>query len=152
MIEHNNYILCWLATVDDDMLPNVSPKEMFLYDGSSNFYIANIASPNSEKNIQLNNKVCVCILDIFRQVGLQMKGVATVFKPKSTVYKKKVVDFHHKFGTRFNIKSIIHIDIDSTKEMVAPSYLFCPQTTSYDMIEDALKSYRIKDLIAAYNI
>ena len=38
-------VLCWLATVSSDGIPNVSPKEAFLHDGQGRVLIANIASP-----------------------------------------------------------------------------------------------------------
>lgn len=152
MISYNNYVLCWLATVDNDMQPNVSPKEMFLYDGKSNFYIANIASPKSEKNIFSNNKVCVSLIDIFKQVGTQLKGQASILKAGSDAFTNRVVEFEIKFGKKFTIHSIIHIVIDSKKDILAPSYQFCPEITSYDMIEDAFKSYHIKDIISTYEL
>ena len=52
-------VLCWLATSDRDNFPNVSPKEMFTHFEENKLLIANIASPNSIANINVNNKVCV---------------------------------------------------------------------------------------------
>ena len=38
-------VLCWLATVSIDGIPNVSPKEIYNYFETNNIIIANIASP-----------------------------------------------------------------------------------------------------------
>ena len=40
-------VLCWLATVSADGIPNVSPKEAFLHDGEGRLLVANIASPTT---------------------------------------------------------------------------------------------------------
>ena len=45
-------VLCWLATVDDHGMPNVSPKEIFCCHGERELLIANIASPQSVRNIK----------------------------------------------------------------------------------------------------
>lgn len=56
-------VLCWLATVNGLNEPNVSPKEVFTYVGEHTLLIANIASPNSIKNISENPNVCISFID-----------------------------------------------------------------------------------------
>jgi len=56
--------LCWLATVSEEGVPNVSPKELFVFEGEKHLLIANIASPQSVKNIQANCQVCVSGINI----------------------------------------------------------------------------------------
>ena len=53
----NDSVLCWLATANENGEPNVSPKEMFIADGTERILIANIASPNSVRNIDANPSV-----------------------------------------------------------------------------------------------
>ena len=67
-------VLCWLATVDKDQQPNVSPKEMFTYLDDHTLLIANIASPNSVRNIAQQPKVSVSFVDVFTQKGFKLKG------------------------------------------------------------------------------
>ncbi|MEL6255795.1 MAG: pyridoxamine 5'-phosphate oxidase family protein [Bacteroidota bacterium] len=45
-------VLCWLATSSAENFPNVSPKEIFAFYGSDKIIIANIASPQSIRNIR----------------------------------------------------------------------------------------------------
>lgn len=59
-------ILCWLATVDADGQPNVSPKEIFTVFDSEHLVIANIALA-SVRNIAVNPRVCVSFVDVFVQ-------------------------------------------------------------------------------------
>ncbi|MES9828405.1 MAG: pyridoxamine 5'-phosphate oxidase family protein [Candidatus Thiodiazotropha sp.] len=83
-------VLCWLATVDSDGAPNVSTKEMFVSDGNDQILIANIASPNSTKNIESNNNVCVSFIDIFKQKGFKVKGTATIIGESAASYHSKL--------------------------------------------------------------
>ena len=44
-------VLCWLSTASAEGIPNVSPKELFVFDENNMLLIANIASPQSIRNI-----------------------------------------------------------------------------------------------------
>ena len=76
----NQSVLCWLATASAENVPNVSPKEIFTHLGESHIIIANIASPQTVKNILQNAQVCVSFIEIFIQKGFQIKGTAEVIK------------------------------------------------------------------------
>ena len=67
-------VLCWLATVSKDGIPNVSPKEIFTYLDNEHLGIAHIASPNSIRNIKANPNVCVSFVEIFVQKGYKLRG------------------------------------------------------------------------------
>ncbi|CAN0601826.1 unnamed protein product, partial [Ectocarpus sp. 12 AP-2014] len=50
----NESVLCWLATASIDLVPNVSPKEIFSFFKYDVVIVANIASPQTVKNIRQN--------------------------------------------------------------------------------------------------
>ena len=74
-------VLCWLATVDGQGQPNVSPKEIFRLMPPASLAIANIASPCSVRNVRANGKVCVAFVDVFVQKGYKLLGDARVISP-----------------------------------------------------------------------
>ena len=76
----NRSILCWLATVSTENVPNVSPKEIFNYYGTDKIIVANIVSPQTVRNIKQNENVCVSFIDILVQKGFQIKGLAKIIK------------------------------------------------------------------------
>jgi predicted pyridoxine 5'-phosphate oxidase superfamily flavin-nucleotide-binding protein len=136
-------VLCWLATSDNDNFPNVSPKEMFTYLGENKLLIANIASPNSVKNIMQNNKVCVSFVDVFVQKGYKIKGEAVFIN-------KEHLDFEHKkrvltniYSDNFPINGIIEIEIKKIETIKAPSYFLFPGITEQQQIEGAMKTYKV---------
>ena len=71
-------VLCWLATSAPDGTPNVSPKEIFTHYGEAKIIIANIASPQSVKNIKANPRVCISFVDVFVQKGYKLLGRAEI--------------------------------------------------------------------------
>lgn len=79
-------ISCWLATVSEDGIPNVSPKEMFPCLGEDTLLIANIASSVSAINIASNSNVCVSFEHVFKQKGLKLTGIARVLEPGHAEY------------------------------------------------------------------
>lgn len=139
----NESVLCWLATVDLEGVPNVSPKEMFVSDGSDQILVANIASPNSIKNIKVNNKVCVSFIDIFKQKGFKVKGTATIIEASDEAYHLKLALLQQLGGEGFPIKSIININVVTVEPIIAPSYWLYPDTTEKTQIEQSMSTYGV---------
>lgn len=136
-------VLCWLATADKDGMPNVSPKEMFTFEGDSTILIAHIASPNSLKNIKENPNVCVSVLDIFVQKGYQIKGIATIIGEKDAIFFAKADILRGLFGTDYPFTSLINIEVVKVKPIIAPSYFLFPERTEQSRIDSARKAYGV---------
>ncbi|HEX9869830.1 MAG TPA: pyridoxamine 5'-phosphate oxidase family protein, partial [Candidatus Tectomicrobia bacterium] len=67
-------MLCWLATVSERGVPNVTPKEIFTHHGDDHIVIADIASSHSVRNVRAHPQVCVSFVDVFRQRGFKITG------------------------------------------------------------------------------
>jgi uncharacterized protein len=135
-------ILCWLATVDREGLPNVSPKEMWTY-YEGKILIANIASPNSVQNIRINPKVCLSFLEVFVQKGFKVKGVAAIIESSSEVFNQYTSILQNLYGTRIPFSQIIEIEIKQVKSIVAPSYIMFSETTTEEgQIKSAYEAYQ----------
>lgn len=140
-IQHS--VLCWLATVNKAGEPNVSPKEMFVADGDNHILIANIASPESVKNIEENTKVCVSFIDIFRQKGFKVKGTARIIDTTDANYQNQLKKLHQLGGEKFPIKNIIEVWVESVVPIIAPSYWLFPETTEQSQITQAMNAYGV---------
>lgn len=138
----DQFVLCWLATVSEKGVPNVSPKGLFVFEREKRLLMANIASPQSVKNIRANPQVCVSGVNIWTQKGLQCKGKAVVIDPKHKNFRQKVKRFEMLIQGKFKVLHIIQIQIETVKEIKAPSYLFYKDTTEQIQIEAAKKRYR----------
>ena len=147
-LEIQNYIeqsvLCWLATSSEENEPNVSPKEIFTTYGKNSIIIANIASPKSVANILVNERVCVSFIDILIQKGFQLHGNAKVIKPNDSEFSNMEKELLKMTGGKFPIKSIIKIEIDKSKKIIAPKYILYPDTTTeQEQIESAKRTYNL---------
>ena len=144
MLKPENYfdqfVLCWLATVSEKGVPNVSPKELFIFEREKQLLIANIASPQSVKNIRANPQVCVSGVNIWTQKGLQCKAV--VIDPKDKKFEQKKTLFKTLIQGKFKVLHIIQIQIETVKEIKALYYLFIKETTEQSQLEAAKMRYR----------
>ncbi|GAB4511112.1 MAG: pyridoxamine 5'-phosphate oxidase family protein [Allomuricauda sp.] len=137
-------ILCWLATVSSDGVPNVSPKEIFDHQGENTIIVANIASPQTVKNIQQNENVCISFIDVLVQKGFQLKGKAKVIDSSDSRFLEMEKVLLKKTGGNFPFKTITVISIDQAKQIIAPKYVLYPNTTEAEQIADAKRAYGIK--------
>ncbi len=140
-------VLCWLATVSREGFPSVSPKEAFLHDGENRIIIANVASPNSVANIQLNDRVCISFIDVFVQKGFKITGRATVLgegHERFEVQKEKLAAF---IGPDHPIISVIEVLPLSVEPVVAPSYNLIPGRTEAEQVAQALVTYRVREYL-----
>lgn len=136
-------VLCWLATSSAHQIPNVSPKEAFHYYGDDKIIIANIASPQTLKNIKQNENVCVSFIDILVQKGFQVKGKARIVGKEDPLYDGMEQILLQIVGEKFPFKTITEIRVNTIKPIIAPSYLLYSETTEQDQIESARKTYGI---------
>ena len=141
--QFEKFVLCWLATASKTGAPNVSPKELFIYPNSNEIWIANIASPQSIRNIQENPHVCISGIDIWTQKGLQCKGQAQIIEPQSKNFSKMKLVFEALNPEQYRILQIIKIQIEKVKEIVAPSYVFNPKTSEASQIKASKQRYKI---------
>jgi len=134
-------VLCWLATVSEDSIPNVSPKEIFTYYKSEYLIVANIASPQTEKNIKRNSNVCISFIDVLVQKGYQLKGKASIIDKTNLEFDDVASNLLKMTEGKFPFETIFKIKIESTKEILAPKYVLYPETTEEEQINSAKKTY-----------
>ncbi|MDJ0646278.1 MAG: pyridoxamine 5'-phosphate oxidase family protein [Flavobacteriaceae bacterium] len=134
-------ILCWLATASTENIPNVSPKEIFSYYGTDRIIVANIASPQTVRNIKKNENVCVSFIDILVQKGFQIKGKASILKKTDSDFLEMEKKLTEMTGGKFPFTTITEITLEQVKPIVAPRYILYPETTEAEQIKSAKKTY-----------
>lgn len=136
-------VLCWLATASTDNIPNVSPKEIFSYYNENSIIVANIASPQTVKNIKQNPNVCVSFIDVFVQKGYQIKGKGFIISKKNESFSAMEAILLKMTKGRFPFSTITKITVESIKPILAPRYILYPETTEEQQITSAKKTYSI---------
>jgi uncharacterized protein len=137
-------VLCWLATSNKELEPNVSPKEIFTFRGDNTFLIANVASPVSINNIKENPKVCVSLVDVFVQKGYKLKGTAKLIHKNEPDFINAVSPLLLLFSDEYPITTVIEIEIKKIELIQAPSYFLYPERTEEFQIESAMRTYKVK--------
>ncbi len=136
-------VLCWLATVSTKNIPNVSPKEIFTYYQTDKIIIANIASPQSARNIQENDNVSVSFIDILVQKGFQIKGKAEVIDSSHPDFYEIEHSLTRMTEGKFPFKTVFKITAENVRPIIAPRYQFYPVTTEHEQTEIAKRAYGI---------
>ncbi len=136
-------VLCWLATVSNDAVPNVSPKEIFNYYDDTTIIVANIASPQTVKNIKQNAHVCLSFIDVLVQKGYQIKGRARIVSKNAPEFSEMERLLLKMTEGKFPFTTITAITIDKVKPILAPKYILYPETTEEDQIQSAKEAYKL---------
>ena len=136
-------VLCWLATVSEDGIPNVSPKEIFRHHGDEKIIVANIASPQTVRNIAFNPNVCISFIDILVQKGFQLKGKARIIEKGNPIFDSYEKELIEMTEGKFPFASVTEISIQESKAIIAPKYLLYPETTEEEQIASAKRMYGI---------
>lgn len=136
-------ILCWLATVSPQNVPNVSPKEIFNYYGTDKIIVANIASPQTVQNIKQNENISISFIDILVQKGFQVKGKAKIIGKTNLEFEAMKEILTKMTGGNFPFSTITEITVEKVKPIIAPKYLLYPETSEKEQIESAKRMYGI---------
>jgi hypothetical protein len=138
-------VLCWLATVDGNGQPNVSPKEIFTVFDIEHLVIANIASPTSARNIEINPLVCVSFIDVFVQKGFKVAGTARNVPRRDAEFSRWAAPLKAKAGPRFPIHSVLVVRATAIDAILAPSYrLYAAETTEQSQMASAMRAYGVQ--------
>lgn len=138
-------VLCWLATVSQKNIPNVSPKEIFTYYKKNKIIVANIASPQTVTNIKFEENVCISFIDILVQKGYQIKGKASIVDKTDPEFLAMTKILTQMTDGKYPFSTITKISVEQVKPIIAPSYLFYPDTKEEEKIKEAIITYGLKN-------
>lgn len=142
--ELRSSVLCWLATVDAEGVPNVSPKELFALRGDRELVIADVASPGSVRNIRANPAVCVSFVDVFRQRGFKIAGTATLLAPHDQGFAEVGAELLRLAGDDFPIRHVIVVRAERVSRILAPSYVLFPARSEEERMRAAYARYGVR--------
>jgi predicted pyridoxine 5'-phosphate oxidase superfamily flavin-nucleotide-binding protein len=138
-------VLCWLATVDAEGQPNVSPKEVWTISDDLHVVVAHIASPISARNIAQHPQVCLSFVDVFVQKGFKLIGRAREVRAADPEFSAWAAPLLAMVGQRFTIQSVLVVHVKSVSAIVAPSYRFYPyDTTEASQVASAMQAYNVQ--------
>jgi uncharacterized protein len=142
-------VLCWLATVDAQGQPNVSPKEIFAVLDSAHLVIAHIASPRSVRNVQRQPRVCVSFVDVFVQKGFKILGTASHVSRQEPDFARWAAPLEAMAGPRFPIHGVLVVRASEVSPILAPSYRLYPgETSEQQQVQASMHTYGVRPAMA----
>lgn len=144
-LEAEASVLCWFATVSPQGVPNVSPKEVFALLDDHNLVVADIASPNTVRNLRANAAACVSFIDIFRQTGYKLVGRADVIPPSDGRFEALSEPLLEITKGQFEIRHVLHMSVETASPILAPGFRVHPGISLPDRIAGVMKVYGVKD-------
>ena len=107
--------------------------------------IANIASPTSVRNIEINPLVCVSFIDVFVQKGFKVAGTARNVPRQDAEFSRWAAPLNAKAGPRFPIHSVLVVRATAIDAILAPSYrLYAAETTEQSQVVSAMRAYGVQ--------
>jgi predicted pyridoxine 5'-phosphate oxidase superfamily flavin-nucleotide-binding protein len=114
-------ILCFVATVSEDGTPNLSPKASLAFRGDALLF-ANIASPQTVRNIRRNPAVEINVVDFLARRGYRFSGRAIILEPEDEAFRDIAAWVKSTNGEIYPVFDVIRIDIAKVRPVLSPAY------------------------------
>ena len=136
--------LCFVATVDDDGTPNLSPKSSLMVYDDDHLVFANIASPNTVRNLRRNPAIEINAIDIFMRRGYRFKGTAELMPPGTPEYDFVAEPFWADNGKQFPVHEIVKVHVARAVPVLSPAYTYIDEITEDVLREAYLAKYGVR--------
>jgi uncharacterized protein len=114
--------LGFVATVNADGTPNVSPKATFIVLDDATIGFVDIRSPGTLGNLKSNPAIEVNVVDPFIRKGYRFTGMATVVQRADPGFEKWVHRFAECGIAASRMRALVAINITKTQPLISPTY------------------------------
>ncbi|QYD67122.1 pyridoxamine 5'-phosphate oxidase family protein [Paraburkholderia edwinii] len=137
-------ILSFVATVNEDGTPNLSPKASLTVVNGILFF-ADIASPKTILNLTHNPSIEINVVDIFQRRGYRFKGSASILSPGDDEYLTIANWVRATNGPEYPVDHVVRIDTTSINPLLSPAHVFANPPRSQEEIRMTYyKKYAVK--------
>jgi hypothetical protein len=126
-------ILSFVATVNEDGTPNLSPKASLTVTNGV-LYFADIASPGTIRNLRRNPAVEINVVDIFQRRGYRFTGRALILPPGGDEFLRIADWIRATNGPEYPVHHVIKIKTTSITPLLSPAHVFARPNRSQDEI------------------
>jgi hypothetical protein len=142
-------ILSFVATVNEDGTPNLSPKASLTVRNGV-LYFADIASPRTILNLRRNRAVEINVVDIFQRRGYRFKGSASILPPGDDEYLMIANWVRATNGPEYPVDHVVKIETTSITPLLSPAHVFAHPPRSQDEITNTYhQKYGVKPIGAS---
>jgi predicted pyridoxine 5'-phosphate oxidase superfamily flavin-nucleotide-binding protein len=115
--------LCYVATVSPDGSPNVSPRGSLKVVDGHRLAWADILSPNTMRNLAVNPRVEVVLVDPLLRRGFRFRGTAQASSDEAIVRLVAT-----GLGAEFPVRGAVVLQVHKALPVRSPVYAFTQQT------------------------
>ena len=114
--------LGFVATVNEDGTPNLSPKATFVVLDDETIAFVEIRSPNTIRNIERGSPVDVNFVDPFVRKGYRFKGTAEVLARGTAAFDAAIGHFAAAGDLLKLVGAVVRIRIGHAASLISPAY------------------------------
>lgn len=114
----HRYPLCFVATVNEDGSPTVSPKGTVRAWDADHLVFADVASPRTVANVARDDRVHVNVVDHFARRGWRFSGRARVTDDPAILAALRA----EYPGEAYPFERAVLVRVEAAHELVSPSY------------------------------
>lgn len=114
--------LGFVATVNADGTPNVSPKATFVVLDDATLGFGDIRSPGTIRNLKSNPAIEVNFVDPFVRKGYRFAGAATVIERGTTGFDELLGRFAECGITVARLRALVAIRVAKAMPLISPAY------------------------------
>jgi predicted pyridoxine 5'-phosphate oxidase superfamily flavin-nucleotide-binding protein len=112
--------LGFVATVNEDGTPNLSPKGTVAVLDDDRLMFADIRSPGTIKNLRARPAVEVNVVDPIGRKGYRFRGTATVVDGGAEL--ARLVALYQRRGLENPINAVVVIRVERAEPVISPAY------------------------------
>jgi len=113
----------YVATVNADGTPNVSPKGSFAIHDDATIGFVDMRSPGTMENIARDPRVCVTFVDVLTRRGIKIDGTTRVITEGAPDYQQLIKPYAATWPElRGTFQALVLIDITRVRPLCSPSY------------------------------
>jgi len=139
-------ILSFVATVNEDGTPNLSPK-VSLTVRNGILYFADISSPGTIRNLRRNAAIEINVVDIFSRRGYCFKGVASLLSAGHAEYSPIAEWVWATNGREYPVDLVVKIEPNEIAPLLSSAHIFAEPSLTEEQIKHTYYSkYGIKPI------
>lgn len=137
--------LAFVATVNPDGTPNLSPKASLMARGDALLF-ADISSPRTLANLRRNPAIAVNVVDVFARRGYRFAGSAAILGPGHPDYDAVAEAVRRTNGAGYPVREAVRIDVADAQPLLSPAYELGAGVTEDGLRAAFLPRYGVRPL------
>jgi predicted pyridoxine 5'-phosphate oxidase superfamily flavin-nucleotide-binding protein len=116
------YPLGFVASVNRDGTPNLSPKGTFVALNDKQLVFGHIRSPGTMGNIAERPVIEINFLDVLSRKAVRIRGRAFMFRSSAPEFTELFAALSGWKGYTEMMKAVVRVDIDTASLILSPAY------------------------------